>query len=96
MTSYVLLNGTVTLFVGAIALFCCRNRRWWQRVALATLALLVLTAVFDPLIIAARIVAYHRDLTLGINIFGAPIEDFAYALVAGMLVPLLWKWYEKI
>lgn len=50
-----------------------------------------LTAIFDPIIIALDIVGYDTTKLLGIYIFGAPIEDFFYAIYAVCLVPLVWN-----
>lgn len=94
MTRYALLNGVVLL---GVILFVLSNRpsaTVRKQMVMTTLGLVILTAIFDPLIIHAGIVAYHHDLTLGITFFGAPIEDFAYALAAGLLVPVLWNRYE--
>ena len=46
---------------------------------------MLMTAVFDNLIILAGIVSYDESTLSGLKIFVAPIEDFAYTLV---LVPL--------
>ena len=58
--------------------------------AISLLVLLALTAVFDNLIIASGIVAYDEQLISGIKIGIAPIEDFAYTIVAALLLPTLW------
>ena len=52
----------------------------------ALLILMLMTAVFDNLIILAGIVSYDESTLSGIKILVAPIEDFAYTLV---LVPLI-------
>jgi lycopene cyclase domain-containing protein len=52
--------------------------------------LLVFTAVFDNLIIAAGIVAYDPAKISGVMIGIAPIEDFAYTLAAVLVLPTLW------
>jgi lycopene cyclase domain-containing protein len=52
--------------------------------------LLVLTAIFDPIIIGIGMVGYNESLLLGLNVFGAPIEDFFYAIYAACAVPLIW------
>jgi lycopene cyclase domain-containing protein len=57
---------------------------------LALAALLVFTAVFDNVMIAVGLVAYDRSLVSGVLVGIAPIEDFAYALAAGILLPSLW------
>ncbi|MET1043071.1 MAG: lycopene cyclase domain-containing protein [Microbacteriaceae bacterium] len=64
--------------------------RWAGAVALAAVVLLVLTAVFDNLMIAAGLFAYEPEHISGILIGRAPIEDFAYPLAAVLLLPALW------
>ena len=51
---------------------------------------LVFTAVFDSLIIGAGIVGYDERHLLGWFIGLAPVEDFAYAVAALVLLPALW------
>lgn len=53
--------------------------------------LLVCTAVFDSFIVGLGIVAYDHTKLLGISVGSAPIEDFFYAVLAGIMIPLLWK-----
>jgi lycopene cyclase domain-containing protein len=55
--------------------------------AVAAAALLVLTAVFDNLMIAAGLFSYPREHLLGVFVGAAPIEDLAYPLSAAFLVP---------
>jgi lycopene cyclase domain-containing protein len=57
--------------------------------------MLVLTAVFDNLIILSGIVDYNESKLMGINILAVPIEDFAYTVVAVLLVPAIWKAVNK-
>jgi lycopene cyclase domain-containing protein len=54
-----------------------------------------MTAIFDNLIIASGIVDYDYEKTLGIRIVLAPIEDFAYTLVALVLVPSLFNYLRS-
>jgi lycopene cyclase domain-containing protein len=64
---------------------------WRQALlALAAFALLVLTAAFDTVMIAAGLFTYADPLILGPRIGLAPIEDFAYPLAAVILLPALW------
>ena len=58
---------------------------------LATVCLLLLTAISDNFIVASGIVAYTESNILGLRIGVAPIEDFAYALVAALALPALWN-----
>lgn len=59
------------------------------------IALLILTAVFDSLIIWAGIVGYDTAKILGVYIGFAPIEDFFYAILAAVIVPALWNLFGK-
>lgn len=90
MTLYLLLNSAVmALLLIVPILFPAVIHR---RAALLVLAILLLsTIIFDSLIIAADIVGYNMDSILGIYIVKAPIEDFAYAIVAALFVPYLWE-----
>lgn len=53
--------------------------------------MVALTAIFDPLIIAAGIVSYDERFIMGLTWLGAPLEDFSYAIAAALLMPFLWK-----
>ena len=59
------------------------------------LPMLVLTAIFDNLIVATGIVAYDESKLLGIKLLTVPLEDFAYTIVAVLLVPAIWKAMTK-
>lgn len=50
----------------------------------------VLTLVFDTLMIAADLYVYDPEKILGVYLWGAPLEDFAYALAAALGMPVLW------
>ncbi|PKQ27212.1 MAG: lycopene cyclase domain-containing protein [Actinobacteria bacterium HGW-Actinobacteria-4] len=63
---------------------------------LLTLAVLVvLTAVFDNIIVGVGLVDYDPALISGIRVPIAPIEDFAYTVGAVMIVPALWTWLGR-
>ena len=85
--TYLLLN---SLFLGAVAVagLLLIKRLPWKPIGLATLALVAMTAVFDNIIVGTGIVAYDESLILGIKIGFAPIEDFAYALAAPLLISI--------
>ena len=53
--------------------------------------LLILTAIFDSIIIGLEIVGYDTNKILGIMIGNAPVEDFFYTLLVIIAVPSLWK-----
>ncbi len=87
--TYLLLNLAI---LAAVAILAVRAGVRPTRQLLTSIAVLVaLTAIFDPIIIALDIVAYQPDAIMGIYWFGAPIEDFAYAIAAPILVSALWR-----
>lgn len=63
------------------------SRKWWVVLGV----LLVLTAVFDSMLVYFSFIDYSPDKILGIRIGFAPIEDFFYAIYSAILVPLLWN-----
>ncbi len=90
MATYIVLNAV--LLVAVLAILKWRGLLVWNRSVIVTLLILIVcTAVFDSLIIAAGIVDYDTTKILGIYIGTAPIEDFMYALLAAAIVPALWK-----
>lgn len=89
MATYLVLN---IIFCGVVlALLRPRIRRPSHSWTLMAAVLLVLTAIFDSLIIWAGIVGYDMHKILGIYVGLAPIEDFFYAVFAAVIVPLLWN-----
>jgi lycopene cyclase domain-containing protein len=61
----------------------------------AAVVLVVLTTVFDTLMIAADLYVFDPDRILGVYVWGAPVEDFAYAIAAVLLMPALWTWLGR-
>jgi lycopene cyclase domain-containing protein len=55
--------------------------------AISAAVLLVFTAVFDNLMIAAGLFTYPAEHLSGLRVGLAPLEDFAYPLCAAFLVP---------
>lgn len=97
MTSlYTTLNLTMSIPVVAAAgiawwrLRGAERRRWLIGVGGSLVVLLVLTAIFDNIMISAGLVAYDDELTSGIRLGVAPIEDFAYAIAAAVFMPSVW------
>lgn len=74
----------------AVTLATLRMPRFAARMAgsgIAAAVLLILTAVFDNVMIAAGLFTYPEHLISGVRIGLAPIEDFSYPLCAAFLVP---------
>lgn len=53
--------------------------------------LVILTAVFDNVMIASGLIDYPEQHLSGIFIGVAPIEDFSYAVCAAFLVPAVFE-----
>ena len=90
MWTYTLINLAIMVPVIAVMLFR-RTTLPRKSLSITVIVLLALTAIFDSLIILADIVGYNEANMLGIYIGAAPIEDFAYALLAAVFVPYLWQ-----
>lgn len=89
MATYLILNLVViAVVIVALRLRPQKPSRAWL---LTLIALLILTAIFDSLIVSLGIVGYSPNTLLGIYIGAAPIEDFFYAILAAILVPTLWN-----
>ena len=63
------------------------DRRWWIATGLTALALVVLTAVFDSIMIAADLFRFDESSLTGLHVGLAPVEDFAWPLAAVVLIP---------
>lgn len=93
MMTYALLN---TLFLVGVGLWLAIHIKQCPRpILFITLGiLLVLTLIFDSLFILLGIFEYNPNNILGIYIWKAPIEDFAYTIASVFMVGLLWEYYE--
>lgn len=92
--SYAALAGLFLLVPAAVFVLAVVRRRpgrgWWMSTAVTIAGLLVLTVVFDSLMIAADLFRFAEGDLLGIRIGLAPLEDLAWPLAAGLLLPALW------
>lgn len=96
--TYLLLNLVFMAITIGVLLVAYRKRRLavpMRAIGLTTAILLLFTLVFDALIVASGIVDYNYTKTLGITFGPAPIEDLFYAVLAGILIPSLWKLGEE-
>ncbi|MGN8048428.1 lycopene cyclase domain-containing protein [Curtobacterium sp. 22159] len=94
----------VALLAGVVSARRARSRgrrvSTGRRVALlsglvAGIALLVMTIVFDNVIVTLRIVAYDPALISGAKIGAIPVEDLAYSIAAIVLLPSLWVLFDR-
>lgn len=88
--------GLALVFVGlsaavAVAVAVVRRLpgRWWVTTAVTVAALLVLTVVFDSLMIISDLFRFDESSLLGVHLWRAPVEDLAWPLAAGLLLPAL-------
>jgi lycopene cyclase domain-containing protein len=92
--SYLSIALPPVLVAGLIA-YLFRRRFNLRALGLVTALTLLMTLVFDNLIILAGIVGYDESLISGIRLGIAPIEDFSYTLVGLVLIPLTWELLGK-
>ena len=93
--TYLLLNSVFVSCALAVAALA-----WWRRPSyrplmaasgLALAAVLILTAVFDSIMIGVGLIAYDPAAISGLFVGVAPVEDFAYPVAAALLLPALWS-----
>lgn len=95
--TYLALSAGILASAAAVALVAARVRGRTERparllpsVAAAAAALVLLTAVFDNVMIAVGLFEYADSVISGLRLGLAPIEDFAYPVAAVILLPSLW------
>jgi lycopene cyclase domain-containing protein len=66
------------------------DARWWLATGGTLVVLLLLTVVFDSLMIAADLFRYGDGALLGARLWLTPVEDLAWPVVAALLLPSLW------
>ena len=92
--TYLLLTASV---LGILSVYGFLMRKWLpiRPLLRAAVVMLTLTLVFDNVIIGTGIVDYDPEKISGIRLGFAPIEDFAYTLVALVLVPSLFNFLRS-
>ena len=90
--SYWALNAVFLAAVAAIAVAAILVRRapQWRAVGMVLLGVILMTAIFDNLMIGVGLVGYNESKISGAFFGVAPLEDFAYAIAAVVLLPSLW------
>lgn len=85
------------LLLAAVVWFL--RRRTAPRQLLVTLivlaVLLVLTAIFDNIMIWAGFVGYGDAERLGLQIGLVPVEDFFYTVFVALIIPAFWPGRKK-
>jgi lycopene cyclase domain-containing protein len=80
----------VVAVVTIVAILLRRPRGIALALLVSGVILLVMTAVFDNVMIAIGLVGYDPGKISGAFLGRAPLEDFAYAIAAVLLLPSLW------
>jgi lycopene cyclase domain-containing protein len=90
--TYWALNAVFLSAVAAVALAAVLSKRTprWASIGLVLGIVLLMTAVFDNVMIGVGLVGYSAEKISGAFIGIAPLEDFAYAIAAVVLLPSLW------
>jgi lycopene cyclase domain-containing protein len=92
--TYLLLNVVFLAVAVLVAVVALTRRlvsaRFGAAVGIALALTVLLTAVFDNLMIGAGLFSYDPEHISGLFVGLAPIEDFAYPLAAAILLPTLW------
>lgn len=82
----------------ALVLWLARRKSAPRQLAVTGIVmavLLVLTAIFDNLMIWAKLVGYGDAQRLGLDIGLVPIEDFFYPIFVALIVPAFWPERKK-
>jgi lycopene cyclase domain-containing protein len=87
--NYLTLN-LIFLGLSLLALLLVPRNRW-PAYLVGMLPMILITALFDNLIVAAGIVGYDPSKISGILVGMVPIEDFAYTIAAVLIVPSVWS-----
>ena len=88
--TYLLVLTPFLLSTAVAVLLTVRRPAFAARMAASAVAagiLIILTAIFDNVMIAVGLFTYPAELISGVRIGLAPLEDFAYPLCAAFLVP---------
>jgi len=92
--TYLALNLTF-MFIAFVILNLVSRKSPWRAIGFTMLWMLLVTLVFDNVIIGLEIVGYDKSKISGILLGLAPIEDFAYTVVAVLAVSIIWTKLTK-
>ena len=92
--TYPALNVTFML-IAFVVLNLVSRKSPWRVIGFTMFWMLLVTLVFDNIIIGLEIVGYDKTKISGILLGLAPIEDFAYTVVAVLVVGIIWTKLTK-
>ena len=91
---YAVLNAV--FLVSIVVLLISYTKKLPSKATYYTLiAVILMTLFFDSIIVSSAIVGYTPSAILGIYVWHAPLEDFAYAIASVLMVGVLWDYYDK-
>jgi len=90
MFTYLIIDA-VFIFVTVIVISIFNVKLDIKKIMIVTASLILLTTLFDNLLIGLHLYSYNPRLIIGLHIGRVPIEDFAYPIVAAIIVPWLWE-----
>jgi lycopene cyclase domain-containing protein len=93
MTNLTLDIAVLVVLLGVSVPVLLRLQKWpliWTVVHLG-----ILTLVFDTLMIREGLYTFDPAKIVGLHLWRAPIEDFAYPVAAGIAMPALWTLLER-
>lgn len=89
MATYLLIN--CAFLVVTFLMLRIRPHKPSRRWIAVLVVLLILTMIFDSMLVYFSFIDYAPDKILGMRIGFAPVEDFFYAIYAAIIVPLFWN-----
>jgi len=93
MATYIILN-IVFMFI-VVGILRIKITKLSRRYLVILGSVIILTVVFDSVIVWSGIVEYSTSKILGVRVGFAPIEDFCYPLLAVLIIPALWERFER-
>jgi lycopene cyclase domain-containing protein len=83
------------MLVAFVSLILISRKNPWRAIGFTMIWMILMTLVFDNVIIALGIVGYDENKISGLLLGLAPIEDFSYTVVSVLAVGILWHKFTK-
>lgn len=88
--------GLVVFLLGALHARRRRiTRRYLSSWAATTIVLLILTAIFDNVMMAAGFFDYGTEQISGVRLLLMPVEDFLYPIAGALLLAGVWQLLDQ-
>ncbi|NBR65492.1 MAG: lycopene cyclase domain-containing protein [Micrococcales bacterium] len=92
--NYLALN-VVFMLIAFVILNVFVRKSSWKLIGWTLLVMVLVTLIFDNLIVALGIVDYDTTKISGVLLGLVPIEDFAYTVVSVLAVSAIWHKLTK-